>query len=383
MNPTKHLRLQASAVRLAKGPAPSNLFGPILASLVKSLSVHPPLLTSTDSEKLLNIAKTSFRENLASAHPADDLHTPNAHIASILKTPLFAPGMLRQTSEAALHKYLSDPIGHLEDHVALGTSTHTLAVACMRRLIFNRGAVPGGNFALRAMLALNQADYPLLNQTKALLIAILTREGRDDRVMAVFRASQYSHDVVDAALPEIASVAGNDRAAEIFLRLCHFNRAVLSRKSRLFGLKLLMRTKSKYIKKEMADSSLDWAPTIFDGCMIQLRYKKCIGPGIQYLKHTVYFAEKNSLILRSLEDKNKDIKLAAELWKVAMEQGRTRDADSITLLVYRQYRQLLGEHRLFGENYWKFIIHSWNLMGGNFKSEYNGLKATELTPLSE
>lgn len=332
MKPTKPLNLQFGAVLFGTRNAPknNNIFGPILSSLVKTL--HPPIITPGESQKLLNLVRTSFRDNLAATQSTDDAYTPNAHIASILK--IFSGSGPRQTREVSIQKMLKDPIGTYEEQVALGTATSMFANACFDRYVTIGGAVPGSDGGLRAIKALLASNHTVTATTKIKLLVLLALERRDNFILGMFHADKS---LIIPGLNGIEIGAGSDRAAEIFLNLV--DKDSLSPDFSTLGVRLLKSTKSASIKERMLHTSSIWARSSFDYAMIQLRYGHSIDAGLRYLRFGDKYGSTTWWANQSKKQKTNDIKLSLELWKLAMKQGREADADFITRTVYKRYKQ--------------------------------------------
>jgi hypothetical protein len=134
-------------------------------SSIKSIlpTINQPLpLTRQESQKLLNVLKTSFRKNLDEEHnplpenvrpsPTASLRPTDRHLHAILSNPLFSHDKDKSHATAPISR---DPMDTFDRAVAKGMMTIPAAVGCLRakRLQIIQSSVP----SVREAMAVSRA----------------------------------------------------------------------------------------------------------------------------------------------------------------------------------------------------------------------------------
>jgi len=121
--------------------------------------IHPPLpLTTGQSQQLLGLLKTSFREQLAASTAASAPHTSNttephrspvdAHLSSLLKAPIFTSdsGTLMGTPgkvvQVRVERFIRNPLAVYHELASHGIPTPDIAWAVLKRYTSNMLALP-------------------------------------------------------------------------------------------------------------------------------------------------------------------------------------------------------------------------------------------------
>ena len=119
------------------------------SSLLKSLTnkIHPPLpINPRESQKLLALLNSSFRQQLNKEHPQDpaQISSPaNTHLRNVLSSPLFGGSPNVENSKPQLKSkpitFVSEiqdslvaPIEHFQEQVAAGQATIDIATRCLK-----------------------------------------------------------------------------------------------------------------------------------------------------------------------------------------------------------------------------------------------------------
>ena len=118
--------------------------------------IHPQLpLNPRESQKLLSLLKSSFRQQLDREHPvvlSESRHATDDHLQSILKNPLFEaePRKRRLSSDLSngsqlgrTQELLERPLDYFKAQVIAGTATLDTAEACLS-VQFDKLSVPFG-----------------------------------------------------------------------------------------------------------------------------------------------------------------------------------------------------------------------------------------------
>ncbi|KAF4553763.1 Hypothetical protein D9617_6g094960 [Elsinoe fawcettii] len=185
--------------------------------------IHPQIaLTRTESKRLLDSLKTSFRYQLDAAHEVQDgqaskqhrsaLNHAERHVASVLTNPLLATSQIGQP-----HKLSNDnrhPIDVFNDCAANGTASLEIASQCLSA--FHRSLRSLTSEQKRAEIARHQPGSKVLQwlwatglaQSEALVVAqrlvssvvaLLLREGKEETIwkwLATADTSLQTHNAI-------------------------------------------------------------------------------------------------------------------------------------------------------------------------------------------
>lgn len=150
-----------------------------IPSLLKSLTsmIHPPLpLIPRDSQRILGLLKSSFRQHLNQDHEKSNPSKPNpfdAHVASVLASPFFKGqskdknGPLKEPRALTnfvgeVQGTIASPMDHFQEQVAADEATPGLAKLCLiiqrQNTTYYQDAVVTANSKDRSSVA-----YPVLH----------------------------------------------------------------------------------------------------------------------------------------------------------------------------------------------------------------------------
>lgn len=192
-----------------------------LKSLMSRL--HPPLpLNPRDSQKLLHLVKSSFRQQLDQQHQSSkETEAANKHISSVLASPLFKNCSTTTTSGSwagqakslarTAQEEVEESITYFEQKVQEGTATLELARNCLRVRLESIRSLPSGE--VRHALRKSRAAATILHwlwssgldqstRDKTLLrlfIPFLVAQGKDAVIWHWLRAARPDPDHIPAA----------------------------------------------------------------------------------------------------------------------------------------------------------------------------------------
>ncbi|MCJ1480683.1 Saccharopine dehydrogenase [Schaereria dolodes] len=191
---------------------------------LRSLSsrIHPPFpLNPRDSQKLLSLIKSSFRQQLDREHPSPattEIHATDNHFHSILTNPLFKAATQKRrsstvsqrnehgTSILSLQSLVNRPLEHFSEQVSLGTASLETASHCLDAQLKNIAASPHGE----------PGDLLKSSQAAAIVLNWLWSSG-------IERSTRFLADrgFVNALIPFLVMEGREEVALEWLKRLQH------------------------------------------------------------------------------------------------------------------------------------------------------------------
>ena len=192
-----------------------------LKSLISRL--HPPLpLNPRESQKLLHLVKSSFRQRLDQQHQSSkETEAANKHISLVLASPLFKDrsttstfGSWASQARSLVHsaqEEAEESTTYFEKKVQEGTATLELARYCLRVRLESIRSLPSGE--VRRALSKSRAaatilhwlwssglDHSIRDKTlHGLIIPFLVAQGKDDVIWYWFRAAHPDPGQIPAA----------------------------------------------------------------------------------------------------------------------------------------------------------------------------------------
>ena len=175
--------------------------------------IHPPLpLTARDSQRLLNLLNSSFRQRLDRTHPTDEEHHVDTHVQSILTSPLFlatsarSATIFQHVSQQTIHppswqeKMNVEPMTVLQDCIARGAADLETARLCLDAQMRKCSTSSDVSFVMKSSNAGSIVQHWLWSSGREtsldflqdarltrLLIQFLVAEGRHNRVSSWIR----------------------------------------------------------------------------------------------------------------------------------------------------------------------------------------------------
>jgi hypothetical protein len=375
--------------------------------------MHPVMpMTTRESRLLLRAVQDSFRQQLATTSsdfersssssqdnseaafldPRARYISPNAHLGSVLKMPPFAPSAekARTQREERIKRYLVDPIGVFEEHVALGTSSIELAKSCLAR--YNDGNTDmdnqsgGGSQVLRGLVIAGLLERPEsflqhVPLSHALIVA-LVREHKEDLVLRWMLEKEDTHIALPRQLiRQVEKQIGLERAIEIFFSFYTHLSNTLDAQSMVQYLGVVGRELCKEAKQTrkhlpshftcLLSTSVHWARSKVEHAMIQLRYGGSTRPGLEFFaaidaKPCEWWAEVSE------GRRRRCVQMGIELANKCLQDGSLDDARTIARLLTRRFPNHTGLNNIFSRE--DDVGKRLDVFRGMFKGATSGKK---------